>query len=201
MWGKAIAAIFLLVCTPAIAAPVECAKISSDLDRLACYDKEVGRTPTALPAASKGAWLVNSEKSALTDKTDVYLSVASDEIVDCGWNRGDKIRLFVRCLDNATSLIVATQCHMTSSGYNDYGDVTYRLDDEKARTVGMDASTNNRSLGLWNGGKSIPVIKQMFGKTKMIVKMTPYGENPFTATFTISGLEEAVKPLREACAW
>ena len=104
-------------------------------------------------------------------------------------------------MDNATALIINTECHMTSSDYNDYGDVTYRLDDQPARTVGMVESTNNRALGLWSGGRAIPLVKQMLGKTKMIMRMTPYGENPFTATFNISGLDKSIAPLQQACGW
>jgi type VI secretion system protein VasI len=90
---------------------------------------------------------------------------------------------------------------MTSSAYSDYDHIIYRLDDEKAQTINTNESTNNRSLGLWSGARSIPVIKRMFGKSTMIVRMTPFGENPFTATFNISGLEEAIVPLRQACKW
>ncbi|MFK4823175.1 type VI secretion system-associated protein TagO, partial [Paenochrobactrum sp. BZR 588] len=100
-----------------------------------------------------------------------------------------------------TSLYINTGCHMTSSDYNDYGDVTYRLDSDKARKVGMAESTDNKALGLWSGGKSIPVIKQMLSKDEMVVRMTPYGQSPFTATFKIAGLSDAIKPLREECKW
>lgn len=183
------------------AAPADCVKVDSDLDRLACYDKESGRTSTPLQSPAAGKWRMETRTNALTDKTDVFLGVESEEVVNCGWNRGAKIMLQMRCMENTTSLVIATGCHMTSSQYNDYGDVTYRLDEEPARTVGMVESTNNRSLGLWNGGRSIPVIKQMLGKARMIVKMTPFSENPFTATFNISGLDASIEPLRQACGW
>lgn len=199
-WGRTLGLIGLLP-WPALAAPVECAAIKNDLDRLACYDREVGRTPVAQALPSKGKWIVRSEKSVLDDREQVFLSVASDGPVNCGWNRNAPIDLMVRCMDNTTSLIISTGCHMTSSRYNDYGHVTYRLDSDQARTVEMNESTNNRSLGLWSGGRSIPVIKQMFGKSKMIVRMTPFGESPFTATFPIGGLEEVIAPLRKACNW
>jgi len=150
---------------------------------------------------TKGKWVVHSQKSALTDKIDAYASLESDEVVNCGWNNGAKIELVVRCLDNRTAVYFHTGCHMTSSEYDSYGDVTYRVDDEKARTVGMFASTDNRSLGLWRGGPAIQIIKQMFGKSRLVTKMTPYSESPFTATFSIAGLEEAAKPVREACNW
>jgi len=90
---------------------------------------------------------------------------------------------------------------MTSGAYSSYGDIDYRVDTEKAKKVSGSASTDNKALGLWGGGKSIPVIKQMIGKEKIVVRMTPYSESPFTATFNIAGLAEAVKPLREECRW
>lgn len=178
-----------------------CLSLKTDLDRLACYDKEAGRTPKVTEVPTNGPWQVHSEKSALNDRTEVFMSVYSDASVDCGWNKNAPILLQLRCMDGKTALIINTDCHMTSSQYDDYGDVTYRLDDNKAKMITMDESTDNRSLGLWSGGGSIPVIKQMFGRSKMLVKMTPFGESPFTATFPITGLEEAVKPLRQACGW
>lgn len=69
------------------------------------------------------------------------------------------------------------------------------------RAVDADASTDNKALGLWSGGKAIPVVKQMLGKSTMITRMTPFSESPFTATFNISGLNRAIEPLRKACNW
>ena len=90
---------------------------------------------------------------------------------------------------------------MTSSTYDDSGNITYRLDDETAKTVSANASTNNRALGLWRGNRSIPFLREMFGKNRMVVRMRPFNESPFTANFEISGLEDAITPLRSACNW
>ncbi len=90
---------------------------------------------------------------------------------------------------------------MTSSRYNDYGNIMYCLDSGTARTVNGETSTDNRAIGLWRGNRSIPVIKQMFGKSEMVIRMTPYGKSSFTATFDISGHEQAINPLRKACSW
>ena len=65
----------------------------------------------------------------------------------------------------------------------------------------MRESTDNRALGLWRGGESIPVIKSMLGKRRMIVRATPYGDSPFMAEFIIAGLDEEIEPLRNACSW
>jgi type VI secretion system protein VasI len=179
-----------------------CIAIKNDLDRLACYDAQSGRTPkVTISPATSGKWQVQTETSKINDRTNVYLSVESEESVDCGWNRGDRIRLHIYCRDNTTSLVLQTGCHMTSSKYNDYGTVDFRIDKEKARRLDMSESTNNRSLGLWSGGSSIPVIKAMLGKSTVVVRATPYGENPFTASFDIRGLNQAIPPVRKHCGW
>ena len=90
---------------------------------------------------------------------------------------------------------------MTSSQYDRYGDIEYRVDQEKSHTVNGNASTDNRALGLWSGGKAIPLIKQLLGKSKLTVRMMPYGESAFTASFNISGLDTVIEPLRQACKW
>jgi type VI secretion system protein VasI len=198
-------AVFAMLCVAgnAIAAPADCIKLDNDLDRLACYDKEAGRTPAVetVPTPAVSPWLVRQETSKLTDQPTVVMSVESNEIINCGWNRGQKISLVLRCMENKTVLYFSTGCHMVSNEYNDYGDITYRLDEEKSHKVGGDVSTDNKALGLWAGGKSIPLIKQMLGKKQMTVRMTPYSESPFVATFNISGLGDAIKPLRKACGW
>ncbi|NTB96921.1 hypothetical protein G6M84_10370 [Agrobacterium tumefaciens] len=179
-----------------------CVDVTSDLDRLACYDKESGRTPTPSSLSSMSTnWEAEEETSKLSDKKSVFLNTRSVEDINCGWNKGAKIWLSLRCHENTTAVIFRTGCHMTSSEYNSYGDIQYRVDAEKSKTLSATESTDNRALGLWSGGKAIPFIKEMIGKEKLVVKMTPYGENPFTATFNIGDLDTVLGPLRKECGW
>lgn len=186
-----------------IAKASSCHTVSNDLDRLACYDRETGRTPKITPnRVDKGAWQSNSETSALTDRTNVYLSVKSDEKVNCGWNRpGSRTQLYIVCHDNRTRLYFHTNCHMTSGQHTTLGVVNYRLDKDPARKISMLESNDHRSLGLWRGSTAIPMIKRMFGKSRLLAQMTPYGENSFAVNFDITGLSSAIKPLRKACNW
>jgi type VI secretion system protein VasI len=177
-----------------------CISIDNDLDRLSCYDHAIGRQPEVLEARGNGAWNTRTEVSEFNDTTSVFLSVASLEPVSCGYSGSQKVVLFVRCIENTTSLIIATQCHVTS-GFGRYGDVEIRIDQEKTRKLQFTESTNNRSLGLWNGSSAIPIIQSMFGAEQMLVRFTPYNENPVTAKFPISQLEDVVHPVRENCNW
>jgi type VI secretion system protein VasI len=171
-----------------------CTEIANDLGRLACYDKLSGRTPSTSSETKSQKWGIQEQTSKLTDDKTINLVVESDEVINCGWNKGAKIALVVRCHEKKTALFFSTGCHMTSSEYNDYGKVEYR-------SFNGEASTDHKALGLWSGGKSIPVIKQMIGGTKLVARMTPYSESPFTATFDITGLEDAAKSVRKECGW
>jgi type VI secretion system protein VasI len=196
----AVVALYVMSITLASAQPSDCLSVASDLDRLACYDKEAGRTPQ-VKSSSSGSWRVSSETSKLTDQTNVYLSVRSKETPTCKWNKSGPADLMLRCMEGKTSLIISPDCHVTSSEYSSYGDVDFRIDQEKSKTIAMTDSTDNRALGLWSGGKSIPIIRSLIGKNTLLVRFTPYAEGPQLLTFDISGLADAIKPLQEACNW
>ncbi|WP_457650856.1 type VI secretion system-associated protein TagO [Profundibacter sp.] len=187
-----------------LAGPVvaqECITIDNDLDRLACYDKASGRTPiTETVTPNDGKWNVRIERSEFKDTKDVYLSLDSNEPVQCRFGSAETVTLLLRCSENTTSIFFSTPCHVTS-GYGGYGNVEYRVDDKPAGKRGFQESTDNRALGLWRGGSSIPFIKKLFGGKELLIRFTPYGESPKTASFAIVGIDDAIKPLREACHW
>ena len=195
--------IIIALASPSFSNEVDsCAIISADLDRLACYDKASGRTPTTTAIKTEGKWYVSIRESEFRDTTDVFLSIVSDEPVQCGSLR-DAVpaHLTIRCMENTTAMLIKADCHLVSSRYNDYGDVDIRLDDLPTTTVSMEESTDHKSLGLWSGGRSIPFVKTMIGKDTMLTRFTPYSHSPVTARFHISGLDEAITPLRESCGW
>lgn len=177
-----------------------CASIEDDLDRLACYDREAGRTPVATVAPTEGDWEVTIETSEFEDTTDVYLASKSEEPVSCNRFGGDvEAQLLIRCSENTTSVFLVTNCHLTD--IQSYGIVDIRLDDEPAFKERMSASTDNTALGQWSGGSSIPLIKRIIGKDTMLVRFTPYSQSSVTARFKVAGLEESIAPLRESCGW
>lgn len=182
-----------------------CAMIDADLDRLACYDEASGRTAkttTPLATDDTGKWNVNVKTSKFEDTTDVYLSLKSNDNVACrSYSTPAPVQLWIRCLENTTSLFIATDnCHLASR-VSGYGDVDMRTDGDKTRTVSMDASTDSRALGIWSGNRAIPAAIRLFEKEVLLVRFTPYNQSPVTAEFDISGLKNAIKPLREACGW
>lgn len=186
----------------------ECHKVESSLERLDCYDKNTGRqnAPVKVPDSlreklAKGLWSVEISKSKLTDEETVVLSLPSINFVSCKWKEDAPVALVLRCQENTTVAYFSTQCHMASGEYSTWGRVEWRVDDQKPIKSNMDQSTDNSALGLWSGGRSIPFIKRLLNGKHLVARMTPYGDNAITPEFNISGLENAINPLRKACHW
>jgi type VI secretion system protein VasI len=81
------------------------------------------------------------------------------------------------------------------------GTVTYRVDRLPPRTQPFSVSNDNKSLGLWGATSAIPFIKSLFGAERLLLRATPFRESDLNLEFNVSGLEEAIKPLRTACKW
>lgn len=146
-------------------------------------------------------WQLDQRKSEMTDQSTVHLSTTSLNDVQCSRHEGPTpMFLGIRCLENTTALIIHGDCHM-ASGFHGYGQVQYRIDDEKMVEKEFSASTNNQSLGLWSGSRSIPMIKSMIGKNRLMVRFTPFNESPVEASFNISEMEAKLGPVRAACGW
>ncbi|GAA3704107.1 hypothetical protein GCM10022421_08660 [Oceanisphaera sediminis] len=150
-----------------------------------------------VPAKPASNWLKQQGVSDVDDSPYVVLSTLSDERPKDRYGRTTWPSLVIRCLENTTAIYVDWERYL---GIGDTR-VTYRIDDNKAVTRSWNISTDNQSVGLWRGGQSIPVIKKMIGSQKLLVRVTPYGDNAYTVTFYTAGLKEDLAQLRKACHW
>lgn len=196
----AIASVCLVVTSMSVNADVaQCTAIESSLDRLACYDKEAGFEPEVKVFTGNGDWQVRLETSKIDDSKEVFLTLYSTEQTNCPYKEG-RHSIHLACRENKTNIWVQFgECFMTSIQGN--GRVTYRLDSEDAATKSFRESNNNMALGLWDGGSAIPFINGMIGHDKMVIRATPFSSSTVTGEYNIAGLDQAVRPLREACGW
>lgn len=159
-------------------------------------------TEASEPATkTTGNWVLSVNKSAMEDTTDAIADISAGENVQCAsFGEASPIHLTLRCMENTTAMMIGGNCHL-ASGFQGYGKVTYRLGDSKAKSRNFEVSTDNTVLGLWNGGSAIPMIKEMLGNEKMIVRFTPFSMSPVEVEFDISGIDNAVADIRKSCAW
>jgi type VI secretion system protein VasI len=178
----------------------ECGKVRDDGARLECYDLLFKVDRVSNSPADEGKWRVTEDVSKFDDTRKVFIRLTSEDKHPGRFGGQESSYLAIACRENTTSLWMTFAGSFMSSDAGD-GTVTYRIDSEASKKRQFRESNDNSALGLWNGGSSIPFIKGMIGKDKLVVRATPFSESSVTATYDIRGLDEAIKPLRAACNW
>jgi type VI secretion system VasI family protein len=174
----------------------KCAVVDGDLSRLDCYDKLAKKHNLNAPQSKKtdvidsGNWIVSDETNPIDDSSTVKLILPATS-GKSKWNKD--IYLVARCKSNKTDLYIGWNDYLGSEAY-----VLTRVGNKKAITTEWSLSTNSQATF---HTKAISFIKSMSKESKLIAQITPYNENPVTAIFDISGLNNALKPLRETCNW
>ena len=187
----------VIVCVSNSYSADECTSIVEDSKRLACYDMKYRPVTNS---AQSSSWEVRESVSKIDDSKTVVLSTSSKESVPKRFGGSDTADLYIRCSEGATSLYIVLADKFLADS-EDYGQVTYRVDNQKAKTYSFSASTDNKALGQWSGQYAIPVVKHLMDAQQVIVRITPYNESPVTVTFPISGLRQAIQRLQAACKW
>ena len=183
-----------------------CHGLTDDTARLQCYDQATEyAAPVEAPAADTmigpsetvvSVWQVKEEKSQLEDRTDVWLSVASDNTQPNQIGQPELAGLYIRCMDNATNAFIV---------FNDYTSddqtVKYKTDDGDLQSIWMQTMNGGQGIGVWSGSKSITFIKSLYGKQKLVLAYDSYSNHNLEFVFRIDGLEDKIGVVSEACGW
>ena len=174
----------------------KCAVIDGDLSRLECFDKLAKQNNLDGPQSEtrlisdSGKWKVDVEVNPIDDSKMVTMVLSADS-GKSGW--GKTINLIARCQSGKTELYINWQDYLGSKSY-----VLTRVGKKDAVTRRWNLSTDSKATFHPN---SILFLKEMLTSSKLVAQTTPYNDNPVTAIFDTSGMENAVKPLREICNW
>lgn len=187
-----------------------CHALSENAARLACYDTRsgfvapTGETETLsnadLPTIDKETpqgkqWIYSDETSALNGTKSVWLSVTSENKEPNSIGSPIYATLWVRCMENSTNLLIGFDRYTS-----DDQSVKYRLDHGSVKSQWMETMRGGDGIGIWSGGRAIPLIKEMFGKSEMVFAYKTYTSG-VEFKFDISGLRARIEPLAEACGW
>lgn len=180
-----------------------CSMVEDSLQRLTCFDKAFPKTATAdAPSSAEapptdangtGSWQVTREKSAIDDSPKITAYLVPNEAQSGGLFTK---ALIVRCVENTTSVIVATDDFQIGA---DTGAITYRIDGAPAVTARWAMADNNSAMGLWNGGTAIPFLKTLRNAKKLAVRTVL--QKQIDMTFDIAGISVVVDEIAAACNW
>lgn len=174
----------------------QCAILAGALERLDCYDNIAKNNNLTVEqtqdhnTTSKGEWDVDIEINPIDDSKTVVLSVKSSSGVSFFGTPGAFV---LRCKSNETDAYINWGNLLGRRAF-----VVSRIGKEEAKRKEWHLSTNRKSSF---HPTPVSFIKNMIGHDILVAQIAPLGKSPITTTFNISGLENAVVPLREACGW
>lgn len=195
--------IVLLIATAVYGADIKkniakCASIEDDVSRIACFDdlaEKLGvNKPIIKTTVGSGKWEMRQEQSQIDDSTNICIALVAENIVHSGYKTVQPV-LYLRCAENKTTVFISWDLFLGS----DDTDVLTRFDKQKAITKSWLVSTDHTAIFVRGG--DIAFIKEIMKHDKLLVQLTPYGENPIMTTFDIRGLSETIAPLQKACNW
>lgn len=173
----------------------ECAAIENSVERLTAYDNLAEKMGVAAHVSTtvkgKGKWELRTDVSKIDDTESYYLSLLSEDEAPGRFGKKSQPILVIRYMEKSLNIFI------NYDNYLGLGDteVTTRIDKEEAETTSWNISTNGEAI-FSQQPKSL--IDSLINKNTLIVRLTPYGENPITVSFDLRGLKDAIKPILKA---
>lgn len=146
----------------------------------------------ATKTEKKKGWEYSSDISPIDDSTTHMLRLEANEKTEPGIF-GSTPTLIIRHKEGETQVYVSfgTYLGFSSDGIT----VTLRLD-ETLTTAEWGLSTDSKAIFYPSNHRAF--IFEMLRSKKMVIRVNPPGSNPVTSVFELTGLDEAIKPMKPA---
>jgi type VI secretion system protein VasI len=180
---------------PPKASLARCLALTSDLARLACYDGiakgESGEPPKDQPAPAPpdtGTWKITETTNPIDDTKTVMVQARDAD---------GKSFIALRCRQSGLEVMFYSKTYLGRESMT----VTSRVGDQPPVNQRWSASTDGR--GLFYPGNHKAFVRTLVVANKLAVQVTPYSSSPAVSIFDLTGLEQALVPLKTICglAW
>lgn len=183
---------------PEIAA---CSKEKSSVSRLTCFDAIAAKHTTSTKtdiALLNSKWRLSTESSKIDDSKTATLSLNAESPIR-GWpNKNETPTLIIRCKERKTEAYIVTGMSPMVEYGSDGSTIRLRIDKKPAFKIHAGKSTDGEALFI---PSAIVQLKKLLGSSTLLFEFTPFNSPPQMTTFNISGIDEAIKPIREVCKW
>lgn len=197
MKSHILAAAITFVAGQAATAGESCTRISDPGQRLECFDAAFAQSA---PAGNRQGWRMRVDKSPLDDSDIVVVFKRSREVIAESDGKPEHGGVAFLCEEGQTSVsFYFAGLFLTKFDGGDQ--VAYRIDQLPAQHRAMVVSTDNQRIGVQSSDDAIALATELMAAEQLYVRATPMYESPVGMTFDLDGLEEALAPLRAACAW
>lgn len=138
-----------------------------------------------LEADERTTWEVHKEKSPLDDSLTVSIRREAESPVHGGFRKSPAV-LILRHKEGKSEAYVSWPMYLG----NDKMPVTVRFDGDEAITDDWGCSTDGKAV--FSPFPFSDFLETVLTSKRLVVRLTPYGESPETATFDISGLADVL---------
>ena len=131
---------------------------------------------------NRGSWIVFEDRDPMDDSPIVIANLVEDAAT-----------LMAGCKGGQTSVFVAWKEYL---GTGRAITVTHRLPPAPAQRASWIVAA-----GATAPPDPIAFLRDMVAETTLVMRTTPYMSAPVTATFDLTGAEEAIGKVADACGW
>lgn len=142
--------------------------------------------PTPEPPSS---WELKTETSPIDDSKTYILRRNAEEEIGTGFFASTPT-LIIRHKEGRLELYIAIGQYLGSDGTL----VTSRVGSSPAQETEWSTSTDGKAI--FYPGNVDSFVRELMANNKLVIRVTPYGESPVTSVFNLSGLNEAIAPMK-----
>ena len=146
---------------------------------------------TATKPEKKKGWEYSSSTSPIDDSKGHILRLEANEKTATGIF-GNTPTLIIRHKEGETEVYINIGSYLGSDEIS----VVHRLDNNPPRTWDWGLSSDSKAI--FYPSNERPFILQMLKAKRLVIRLTPFGESPITSTFNLTGLDEALNPMKPA---
>ena len=158
--------------------------------------------PGDTPSEPRSPWRTNSTTDPVTGTSQLVAATTSTRQTENHVGRPYSPILIVRCQDNKTDALITWNNYLdgNSGGHDDARHlITIRIGEGDPKQIRAGVSTDNEATFIPSPISTL--LRPMVGESTLAARTTPYNESPQTAIFDITGADEALAPIAEACNW
>ena len=153
-------------------------------------NKKATSSSSPVPSTPKDkGWHLRTDISPIDDSKSYFLSREAEEPVGSGFMQSTPT-LMIRYKEKALNVFVTVGSYLGS----DATEVTVRIGQSPAREEKWSISTDGKAIFCPSEDRAF--VLELLQNNRLVIRLTPYGESPVTSTFDLSGLVEAIQPMR-----
>lgn len=154
----------------------------------------VGYTPIVQPTGGKGKWLFEETSSAVTGAKTSVIWVGG-ELSSTNY-LGDYPTLVIRCNNKKTEAYINFRAFLGSKNTS----IAYKIGDNAFKNESWNLSTDGTALfAPANSAQAFAL--SLLNNAKFAAEAQSFSNGKMTGIFDITGIENAISPVRQECGW